>query len=75
MSRDAIAPPEPKEIDETRSVKLRHLTANAGLRGGLSGDDLAKIGWPSGRAPLRCRLGEVSYQPNMAAAVTHPQIL
>ena len=39
MSADAVAPPEPKEIDETRSMELRHLSANAGLRGGPSGDE------------------------------------
>jgi hypothetical protein len=39
MSGDAIAPPQPNEIDETRSMELRHLSANAGLRGRLSGDE------------------------------------
>ena len=29
MSGDAMAPPEPKEIDETRSMELRHLSTNA----------------------------------------------
>jgi len=38
MSGDAIAMPEPKEIDETRSMELRHLSANAMLRGRPSGD-------------------------------------
>jgi len=33
MADDVMAPPEPKEIDETRSMELRHLSANAGLRG------------------------------------------
>jgi hypothetical protein len=33
MSGDPVAPPAPKEIDETRSMELRHLSANAGLRG------------------------------------------
>ena len=28
MSGDALAPPEPKEIDETRSMDLRHLSAS-----------------------------------------------
>jgi len=27
MTDDMIAPPEPKEIDETRSMELRHLGA------------------------------------------------
>ena len=39
MSDSAIAAPEPKEIDETRSMELRHLSANAGLRGGPAGTE------------------------------------
>ena len=33
MSDETMAVPEPKEIDETRSMELRHLSGNAGLRG------------------------------------------
>jgi len=29
ISDDAMAPPEPKEIDETRSMELRHVSANS----------------------------------------------
>ena len=29
---------EPKEIDEQRSMELRHLSANAGLRGKAAGE-------------------------------------
>ena len=38
MSGDAIAPPEPKEIDETRSMELRHIATNAMLRGRSSSE-------------------------------------
>jgi hypothetical protein len=34
-----IPPPEPKEIDETRSMELRILADNAVLRGKPSGDE------------------------------------
>jgi hypothetical protein len=37
MFDNVIAPPEPKEIDETLSMDLRHLSMNAGLRGAPSG--------------------------------------
>jgi hypothetical protein len=39
MADYEIPPPEPKEIDETRSMELRHLSANAVLRGKPSGDE------------------------------------
>jgi hypothetical protein len=39
MFGDAMAPPEPREIDETRLMELRHLSAKAGLRGKPSVDD------------------------------------
>jgi hypothetical protein len=38
MSDDTIALPEPKEVDEARSMELRHLSTNAMLRGGPSGE-------------------------------------
>ena len=38
MPDDTIAPPEPKEIDETRSMEFRHLSANATLRGSASSE-------------------------------------
>jgi hypothetical protein len=38
MSGDAMAPPAPKQIDETRSMELRHLSTNAGLRSRPAGD-------------------------------------
>ena len=42
MTNDAIAPPEPKEIDETRSMVLRRLSANAGLRRSVCFDRLSR---------------------------------
>jgi len=39
MTGDAIAAPEPKEIDETRSMELRYLSTNAMLRGRPSGEE------------------------------------
>ena len=39
MPGDAVAPAEPQEIDGTRSMELRHLSANAGLRGRPSGEE------------------------------------
>ena len=38
MNDDVLAPPEPQEIDEKLSIELRHLSADAGLRGAPSGD-------------------------------------
>ena len=38
MTSDPIALPKPKEIDDTRSMELRHLSTNAVLRGRPSGD-------------------------------------
>jgi hypothetical protein len=38
MTDDTIALPEPQEIDETRSMELRHVSTNAGLRGRPSGE-------------------------------------
>jgi hypothetical protein len=37
MSYDSMAAPEPKEIDDTRSMELRHVSTNAMLRGRPSG--------------------------------------
>ena len=39
MPEDVIAPTEPEEIDETRSMELRHVSTNAMLRGAPSGDE------------------------------------
>jgi hypothetical protein len=39
MSGGAIALPARKEIDETRSMELRHVSTNAMLRGRPSGDE------------------------------------
>lgn len=39
MAGDAIAPPEPQEIDETRSTELGRLSARAVLRRGIAGDE------------------------------------
>jgi hypothetical protein len=39
MSSEALPRPETAEIDETRSIELRHLLTNAGLRGRPSGDE------------------------------------
>jgi len=38
VSDDTIALPEPKEIDESRSMELHHLSTNAMLRGAPSGE-------------------------------------
>jgi len=37
MTDDTIAPVEPQEIDEQRSLELRQLSTAAGLRGSPSG--------------------------------------
>jgi hypothetical protein len=39
MSDYVIPEPEPKEIDETLSMELRHLASNAVLKGHPSGDE------------------------------------
>ena len=39
MPGEAFAPPEPKEIDETRSMELRYLSTNAMLRARPHGDE------------------------------------
>ena len=39
MSDYVIPEPEPKEIDETLSMELRHLSENAVLKGRPSGDE------------------------------------
>lgn len=39
MSEYVIPEPEPKEIDETLSIELRHLADNAVLKGMPSGDE------------------------------------
>src|ERR1700690_2930308 len=39
MSEYVIPEPEPKEIDETLSIELRHLAANAVLKGKPSGSE------------------------------------
>ncbi len=39
MTDDTMAPPEPQEIDESRSMELRHLSINAGLRGSPAGSE------------------------------------
>jgi hypothetical protein len=75
-SGDAIAPPEPEEIDETRSMELRHLPANARLRGRPSGDERCANRMAVVReCAMRIGLGELSHRPNVAAALTHPQTL
>ena len=38
MADYVISPAEPKPIDEQRSMELRHLSTEAGLRGSPSGD-------------------------------------
>jgi hypothetical protein len=38
---NAVSPPDPKETDEERSMGLRRLATNAGLRGTSSGDALS----------------------------------
>ena len=38
MPNDAIALPEPQELDETRAMELRHLSTDAMLRGRPGGD-------------------------------------
>jgi hypothetical protein len=45
VASDAMARPEPKGIDETRSLELRHLTANAMLRGRRSDDQRCANCW------------------------------
>lgn len=39
MSYDDIPPPEPKPIDETRSIELRQMAERAVLRGHPMGDE------------------------------------
>jgi hypothetical protein len=37
VAADALAPPEPQEIDETRSMELRHVSTETILRSRSSG--------------------------------------
>ena len=37
MSGNTLLPPEPADVDETRSMELRRLSAHAGLRGRPTG--------------------------------------
>ena len=39
MADDQLPKPEPKEIDEKLAMELRHLTANAVLKGAPSGNE------------------------------------